>query len=219
VAIEILQPVQLQSNQAEMQIICSSGGGITASLSVNPPFYEGPCPPPSRPTVLGWTVTITDNVGNRDVIYRLIFSTGGTSGEGVIHFDQPGTQSETFYTTPVLGKGWGAIEILQPVQLQSERVDFEVICTPSVGGAPPASPTLQAENDTTTAGTTTDEDEEEDTTTDEAGAGGDTGGTDNAEPPPATPDNDAAGTGDTTGSDDGDGNGGSDDSTENTEPQ
>jgi hypothetical protein len=213
----------------------SSGvGGITISdlhidfLTASGPVasdtntYNGPCP-------VGASISgrITDNVGNRDVTYRLIMN-DGVLPERVRHFDQPGSEIVSFGIQTLGGfnnvqsyQGWFAIEILQPVQLQSERVEFQTTCTPSTGGAPAAPQTLQAENDTTTAGTTTDDEEEPDTTTDGAGAGDDTGGgnddggtttdggagdttggsgggPDDAQSPPADDDN-AAGAGDTTG--------------------
>jgi hypothetical protein len=179
----------------------SDVGGITISdlhidfLTASGPVasdtntYNGPCP-------VGASIsgTITDSVGNRDVTYRLIMN-DGVLPEGVRHIDQPGGSEIVSFGIGTLGgfnnvqsyQGWFAIEILQPVQLQSERVEFQTTCTPSTGGAPAAPQTLQAENGTTTAGTTTDDDddeeeEEQDTTTDGAGAGagggGDGGGTD-----------------------------------------
>jgi HYR domain len=155
----------------------SSVGGITISdlhidfLTASGPVasdtnaYNGPCP-------VGASISgrITDNVGNRDVTYRLIMN-DGVLPEGVRHFDQPGSEIVSFGIQTLGGfnnvqsyQGWFAIEILQPVQLQSERVEFQTTCTPSTGGTPPAAQTLQAENDTTTAGTTTDDEEEQDTT-------------------------------------------------------
>jgi hypothetical protein len=123
----------------------SSNGGITASVSANPATYNGACP-----VTIEFSGTITDNVGNRDVTYRTIWSDGGTTGEQVIHFDQPGSQS---ISNPASGglpyswtlggdtlmsyQGWMAIEILQPVQLQSNRAEFEFTCTPSTGGGSP----------------------------------------------------------------------------------
>src|SRR5215204_1226391 len=218
----------------------SSGGvgGITISdlhidfLSASGPVasdtntYNGSCP-------VGASIsgTITDNVGNRDVTYRLIMN-DGVLPEGVRHFDQPGSEIVSFGIQTLGGfnnvqsyKGWFTIEILQPVQLQSQRVDFDVICrTPSTGGAPPAPQTLQAENDT--AATTTDEEdtaatttaaEERDTTGEgeggglpteesteesteepdegEGNTGEDTGGT----PPPSTTDQEPSSPGDTGG--------------------
>jgi hypothetical protein len=143
----------------------SSGGvgGITISdlhidfLSASGPVasdtntYNGSCP-------VGASIsgTITDNVGNRDVTYRLIMN-DGVLPEGVRHFDQPGSEIVSFGIQTLGGfnnvqsyHGWFTIEILQPVQLQSQRVDFDVVCrTPSTEGAPPALQTLQAENATT----------------------------------------------------------------------
>jgi hypothetical protein len=218
----------------------SGVGGITISdldivfLTASGPVasdtnaYNGPCP-------VGASIsgTITDNVGNRDVTYRLIMN-DGVLPEGVRHFDQPGSEIVSFGIQTLGGfnnvqsyQGWFAIEILQPVQLQSERVEFQTTCTPSTGGAPPAPQTLQAENGTTTVTTTDEEEEEEeqDTTTDGVGAedatgggGGDDGGTTtdggdatggggtdgDAQSPPADDDNAA---GDATG---GGGGGGTD---------
>src|SRR5919106_2660462 len=154
-AIEILQPVQLQSNRAEFQITCTpttggappvgssstSGGGITVSAN---PFVLNGVACPSSP--LGFAGTITDNVGNRDVTFRFIWSTGAITPPQTIHFDQPGSQTVS-YTSPGIAppglEGWVAIEILQPVQLQSNQAEMEITCTaPSTGGAPQ---TLQAE--------------------------------------------------------------------------
>jgi hypothetical protein len=153
-----------------------SSGGITASLSANPATYNGPCP-----VTIEFTGTITDNVGNRDVTLRFYYTgnPGGYTSDYVIHFDQPGSQTvSTTGTRPEINdpnpfEGLVAIEILQPVQLQSNRAEYKITCVPNTG----ATQTLQAENDTTTATTIEeDEEEEEDTTTDGAGAGGDTGG-------------------------------------------
>ncbi len=117
-----------------------SAGGITASLTVNPAAYNGPCPNPDTQ----FTGTITDNVGNRDVRYRYVRSDGATdTQEKVIHFDQPGSQSVS--TSWSVGPsdnppggyefhGWMAIEILQPIQLQSNRAEFQITCPPSTGG-------------------------------------------------------------------------------------
>src|SRR5215208_943493 len=143
----------------------SSGGvgGITISdlhidfLSASGPIasdtntYNGSCP-----VGAGISGTITDNIGNRDVTYQLIMN-DGVLPEGLRHFDQPGSEIVSFGIQTLGGfnnvqsyHGWFTIEILQPVQLQSQRVDFDVVCrTPSTEGAPPALQTLQAENATT----------------------------------------------------------------------
>jgi hypothetical protein len=196
-----------------------TGVDVRAEISAN--TYNGPCP-----VTASISGTITDNVGNRDVTYRLIRSDGGVPGEAAIHFNQPRSEIVFFDSDIVTSfQGWAAIEITQPVQLQSNRVEFQVTCTaPSTGGAAQAPQTLQAENDTTTAGTTTndeEEEEEDDTTTDGAAAGGDTtgggtGDTDNADqsPPAGTTSTDGEGAGDTTGG--GTGGGGA---TDEAEPQ
>src|SRR3712207_3235463 len=103
VAIQIVEPGNerpvYQSSQAEMRIICapstggaapggSSSGGTITAVSANPATYNGPCP-----ITIGFSGTITDNVGNRDVTYRTIYSDGGATAEQTIHFDQPGSQS------------------------------------------------------------------------------------------------------------------------------
>jgi hypothetical protein len=79
-----------------------------------------------------------------------------------------------------LFQGWVAIEILQPVQLQSNKAEFKVKCTPSTGGA---AQTLQAENTTTTATTHEGETTTPPATTDE---GEEEGGEGEIESPPAT---------------------------------
>ena len=112
-----------------------SAGGIATSLSANPPIYNGPCP-----ARIEFSGTITDNVGNRDVRYKFIRSDGAGDTEKVIHFDQPGPQTVSDSWT--LGdinllpsfQGWEAIEILQPIQLQSNRAEFQMTCAPSTGG-------------------------------------------------------------------------------------
>jgi hypothetical protein len=162
-------------------------GGISASLTANPATSNGPCP-----VGVTFSGTITDNVGNRDVRFRInqhiIYDyepyqgveDETTGSEQVIHFDQPGSKSvDNSGLNSGASHGWAVIEILQPVQLQSNRAEFQITCTaPNTGAAQ----TLQAEN-TTTATTATDE---EDTTTEapttdgegggEGEAAGDTGG-------------------------------------------
>jgi hypothetical protein len=185
----------------------TSSGTITAYLSANPATYNGPCP-----ATIEFSGTITDYVGNRDVTYRFVFSDGAAQAMPVIHFNQPGSQ--TVSTSWTLGdinslpsyQGWAAIEILQPVQFQSNQAQFQLTCTaPDTGGAPPAA-TLQAENTTTAtddedtpaitdeggAGDGGDDGTDSDTppaTTDEGGEGGEgEGGEGETEPPPATTD-------------------------------
>jgi Ca2+-binding RTX toxin-like protein len=117
-----------------------SGGlntGNTITASANPAIYDGvSCPSP-----LEFSGTVTDNAGNRDVRYRFVFSTGATTPEQVIHFNQPGSQRVS-YTSPGIAppslQGWVAIEILQPVQLQSNQAEMRIICAPSTGGTPPS---------------------------------------------------------------------------------
>jgi hypothetical protein len=117
-----------------------SSGTITASLSANPATYNGPCP-----ATIEFSGTITDNVGNRDVTYRFIRSDSGTGQEQVIHFNQPGSQSVSSSwiigpdnpTEEYKDQQWVAIEILQPVQLQSNRAEFQITCPPSTGGGAP----------------------------------------------------------------------------------
>jgi hypothetical protein len=121
----------------------SSAGGITASLTANPAAYNGP----SCPVGVDFRGTITDNVGNRDVRFRinqhLITDSGPFQGgedqttgiEQVIHFDQPGSKSvDNSALNSGASHGWAVIEILQPVQLQSNRAEFQIICPPSGGG-------------------------------------------------------------------------------------
>jgi hypothetical protein len=190
-----------------------SGGGITASLTADPATYNAPCPTPFN---IYFTGTITDNVGNRDVHYRIIYDDDVVwVEEQVIHFDQPGSQSvSTNLASDVLTadkpfQGWMVIEILQPVNFQSNKAYFEVTCTPSTGAAAQAPQTLQAEDNTTT--TATDE-EEEDTSTDggagTGGAGGGTEGTDGG-----------GGGGGTEGTDGGGGGGGTEGTDGGGEPQ
>ena len=113
-----------------------SSGTITASLSASPTTYNGSCP-----ATITFSGTITNYIGNRDVTYRFIFSDGSTQDMPVIHFDQPGSQtvSTSWTLTQPSFQGWAAIEILQPVQLQSNRAEFSMTCTtPATGAALPA---------------------------------------------------------------------------------
>jgi hypothetical protein len=205
VAIEILQPVQLQSNQAEYEIICTTpppGPGVSSSdgtitATANPATYNGPCPSP-----LEFSGTITDNVGNRNVSYRFIFSIGAPTEEQVIGFDEPGSQTVSFtsFGSDKSLQGRVAIEILQPIQLQSNQAEFQITCTAPSMGALAANETITIEEPA---------DNEEDTTdaapTDggggvlgEGGGGGTTtegGGTttEGGGAPPATTDEEGAG--------------------------
>jgi HYR domain len=212
VAIEILQPVQLQSNQAEMRIICApSSGGITvSSASVNPATYNGTCP-----VTIQFSGTITDNVGNRDVTYRFNRADVSWSPDETIRFNQPGSQSVsiTIPPIPVSYEKWMVLEILHPVQLQSNRAEIKITCTDSTGGAAQALQTLQTENDTATTAID-DIVEEEDTTADggggmvedTAGTGTDADDTDDGgdqSPPTETTTDGAGGGGDDAGGDDG----------------
>jgi hypothetical protein len=196
--------------------LAGGGGPMTATLSANPATYNGPCP-----VVIQFSGTITDNVGNRDVRYQVIYSDGNTGPERVIHFNQPGSQSISearefgdTNTSPSM-QGWAVIKILYPLQAQSEsnRAEFKITCTPPLaetetlqeGGAqllevPPdgdqSAQTLEGgEGDTTTEGGAA---EGGDTTTEGGGEGGDTTtegggeGGDQSPPPVATDEGGAA---------------------------
>ncbi|MDP8887719.1 MAG: HYR domain-containing protein, partial [Thermoproteota archaeon] len=106
-------------------------GTSTITASTNPAIYNGvSCPS----TPLEFSGTITDNVGNRDVRYRFIFSTGASTPEQVIRFNQPGSQTVTYTSPGVIPpglQGWVAIEILQPVQLQSNQAEMRITCAPA----------------------------------------------------------------------------------------
>jgi hypothetical protein len=195
-----------------MRIICApSSGGITISgLSyqfitpsgsyVNSNSYNGPCP-----VTMSYVGTITDNVGNRDITARIITSSGSPSPGQVIHFDQPGEShllsgyvADIDINDESFHQGWFALEILQPVQLQSNRLEHQITCTPGTGAAPQ---TLQAENDTTAA--TTDDAGVGETggegggssDDDGSGGGGGTGDTESPSPPATTNDDEEAGGG------------------------
>jgi hypothetical protein len=174
------------SSGLDIQFITPSGSYVNSNT------YNGSCP-----VAMNVYTTITDSIGNRDITFRHIFN--DYSGPEVVrHFDQPESQTAN-YAISAIGdnedepsvQGWVAVEILQPVQFQSNRAEFQITCTPpSTGGAAQAQ-TLQAEN-TTTA--TDDEDTPAITDEGEAGDGGDDG-TDSGTPPPATTDEGEAGEG------------------------
>jgi hypothetical protein len=117
------------------------GGTPTITATANPAIHNVPCPL----TPIQFSGTITDNVGNRDVTYRFIFSTGATTPEQIIRFNEPGSQSVS-YTSPGIAppslQGWVAIEILQPVQLQSNQAEMQITCTARAGSADTTPPTL-----------------------------------------------------------------------------
>src|SRR5215211_5112307 len=166
------------SSGLDIQFITPSGSYVNSNT------YNGSCP-----VAMNVYTTITDSIGNRDITFRHIFN--DYSGPEVVrHFDQPESQTAN-YAISAIGdnedepsvQGWVAVEILQPVQFQSNRAEFQITCTPpSTGGAAQAQ-TLQAEN-TTTA--TDDEDTPATTDEGEAGDGGGDDGTDSGTPPPAT---------------------------------
>jgi len=175
------------SSGLDIQFITPSGSYVNSNT------YNGSCP-----VAMNVYTTITDSIGNRDITFRHIFN--DYSGPEVVrHFDQPESQTAN-YAISAIGdnedepsvQGWVAVEILQPVQFQSNRAEFQITCTPpSTGGAAQAQ-TLQAEN-TTTA--TDDEDTPATTDEGEAGDGGGDDGTDSGTPPPATTDEGEGGEG------------------------
>jgi hypothetical protein len=103
---------------------------ITTTLIADPQNYVGQCP-----AHIQFNGIITDNVGGRDVTFRFIRSDGATAAGQTIHFDAPGSQSVS--TTWDLGdvnllpsyKGWHAIEVINPVNIQSNQAEFEITCS------------------------------------------------------------------------------------------
>jgi len=103
---------------------------ITTTLIAEPQNYVGECP-----AHVQFSGIISDNVGGRDVTFRFIRSDGATAADQTIHFDAPGSQSVS--TTWDLGdvnllpsyKGWQAIEVINPVNIQSNQAAFEITCS------------------------------------------------------------------------------------------
>ncbi len=116
--------------EPECMVRPTLNASITAALSAKPQIYNGSCP-----AHIEFDGIITDNIGNRDIMFRFIRSDGATSSEQTIHFDRPGSQP--VLNTWDLGdatvmpsyKGWQAIEILSPVNTQSNQAEFEISCS------------------------------------------------------------------------------------------
>jgi hypothetical protein len=134
VSIDLIPAIQAFCEEHPQEPDCmvrpALNASITASLSANPQMYTESCP-----AHIEFNGTITDNIGNRDIVYRFIRSDSATSDEQILHFDSPGSQ--TVSSTWDLGdltllpryKGWQAIEILSPVNIQSSPAEFEINCT------------------------------------------------------------------------------------------
>jgi hypothetical protein len=101
---------------------------VSASLTAVPTSYTGHCP-----TRINFEGTITSTVAG-DVTYTWLRSDPGSHGPTyTLHFAVPGSQP--VHTDWTLGgppdpAGWQAIQILTPVEVQSNHAAFTVHCTP-----------------------------------------------------------------------------------------
>ncbi len=124
-AIKILSPNEMESNKADFKLVCSSGPTVKAQLTATPSKYCGRCP-----TTVQFSGTITvDKAGRYQ--YKFIRSDNASAPVQTLTFAAPG--SKPVSTTWMLGKsydGWEAIQIISPVNVQSNKAEFRLVCIP-----------------------------------------------------------------------------------------
>lgn len=108
---------------------------ITAALGVGPAAYTGTCP-----ALLKFRGHIKVNQP-ATVKYKFIRSDGADAPVQTLHFPRAGTQPAN--TTWTLGgpglpsyRGWVAIKVLEPLEVESNKANFRVQCTDEKAPSP-----------------------------------------------------------------------------------
>lgn len=97
---------------------------VEATLRADPFNYEGPCP-----VIIELTGRISVVGGSGTVAYTFRRSDGASAPIEALTFTGPGSQSvKTTWQLGVDGSGWQQIEILEPVEMTSDRAEFTVRC-------------------------------------------------------------------------------------------
>ncbi|WP_214322468.1 hypothetical protein [Nonomuraea sediminis] len=124
-AIRILEPGGHDSGRAPYTVTCTEESPVEATVAVDRPNYEGPCP-----VNVTFTGEIKVNRAPLDVEYRWAYDNGARSD--VVKLDFPtGTTKPATIALPqqfnASGKGWRAVELLSPVK-KLVKVDYTVTC-------------------------------------------------------------------------------------------
>jgi|GEM_PF-2046372 len=96
---------------------------VEATLSADPASYSGPCP-----ATINFRGRISVSAPGQ-VQYRFIRSDRATAPVQTLNFPQPGSQEVT--TTWRIGRdysGWVAIKVTSPLEVESEKANFEIKC-------------------------------------------------------------------------------------------
>jgi hypothetical protein len=97
---------------------------IEAWLQVDAPVHAGRCP-----VTLRFRGRISAVGGSATVSYRFLRSDGATGPVHSVTFDSPGSKDvETTWRLGGSYRGWQALKILDPQEMQSERAAFQVTC-------------------------------------------------------------------------------------------
>jgi hypothetical protein len=135
IAVNLLSPVQGQSNHVPYRLTCVQPPTVSATVSAVKGSYTGACPPPADATTYRATISVTS--GPVTVTYRWTTSNGGDSDPSTktINFTGTGAQSRTvthneaFYLPGETITDWVAVELLTPQRKQSNRANFSLTCT------------------------------------------------------------------------------------------
>lgn len=108
-------------------IVANAAQTITATLAARPTSFSGKCP---ATIAFNGQITITEP---GRIQYKFIRSDGATAPVQTLDFAQPG--SKPVSTTWMLGgpslpsyEGWEAIQVVYPLQVQSNKAVFKVQC-------------------------------------------------------------------------------------------
>ena len=124
-SIQVVYPMDLESNKAGFTIQCKQPPKITARLAADPASYKGPCPVTIK---FRGAIAVTE-AGK--VQFRFIRSDGASAPVQTLIFAKPGTK--VVGTTWTLGDaalpkytGWEAIKIIYPTDLESKKASFKI---------------------------------------------------------------------------------------------
>lgn len=136
IAVNLLSPVQGQSNHVPYKLTCVSAPTVTARVGAVTGSYSGPCPPPADATTYRAVISVTS--GPVTVTFRWTTSNGGDTDPSTktINFTGTGAQSRTvshneaFYRPGETINDWVAVKILTPTgeAKDSNRAAYQMTC-------------------------------------------------------------------------------------------